>query len=75
MTSDSVCITAQTESKSQVLHQTEAVAHLRQEAAQWKDQCKNFQGHFLRAEQERCALANKLEQVERYIVRVLLFPA
>ncbi|PPQ72307.1 hypothetical protein CVT24_004584 [Panaeolus cyanescens] len=53
-----------------ISHQTETIAshadtitQLKRELAQWKDQARNWQEHFLRVEQERCAISSKLEEV------------
>ncbi|ESK95743.1 hypothetical protein Moror_12472 [Moniliophthora roreri MCA 2997] len=45
-----------------VAHQTEAISLLKRELAQWKDQARNWQDHFLRVEEERCALSSKVEE-------------
>ncbi|KAF8229693.1 hypothetical protein L208DRAFT_156030 [Tricholoma matsutake] len=47
----------------QIAHQTETIAQLRREAAQWKDQSRNWQEHFLRVEQERCALSSRVDSL------------
>lgn len=46
-----------------IAHQTETIAQLRREAAQWKDQSRNWQEHFLRVEQERCALSSRVDSL------------
>ncbi|TFK74815.1 hypothetical protein BDN72DRAFT_955477 [Pluteus cervinus] len=46
-----------------IAHQADTIAQLRREANQWKDQSKNWQDHFLRVEQERCALGTKVDEL------------
>ncbi|KAG7440814.1 uncharacterized protein BT62DRAFT_937603 [Guyanagaster necrorhizus] len=46
-----------------ITHQTETIGQLRREAAQWKDQSRNWQEHFLRVEQERCTLSSRLDEI------------
>jgi len=61
----------------EIAHQAETVAQLRREANQWKDQSRNWQEHFLRVEQERCALSSRVDELvaERLQVNpILLVP-
>ncbi|KAF8645134.1 hypothetical protein AX16_007962 [Volvariella volvacea WC 439] len=51
----------QTEMK--VSHQADTITQLKRDAVQWKDQSRNWQDHFLRVEQERCALASKCNEL------------
>ncbi|KAK0464397.1 uncharacterized protein EV420DRAFT_1637962 [Desarmillaria tabescens] len=46
-----------------ITYQNETVSQLRREAAQWKDQSRNWQEHFLRVEQERCTLSSRLDEL------------
>ncbi|KAK0201767.1 hypothetical protein DFS33DRAFT_1386063 [Desarmillaria ectypa] len=46
-----------------IAHQNETMGQLRREAAQWKDQSRNWQEHFLRVEQERCTLSSRLDEL------------
>ncbi|TFK40536.1 hypothetical protein BDQ12DRAFT_664282 [Crucibulum laeve] len=46
-----------------IVHQTENIAQLKRELSQWKDQSRNWQEHFLRVEQERCALSSRMEEL------------
>ncbi|KAJ2933809.1 hypothetical protein H1R20_g3256, partial [Candolleomyces eurysporus] len=41
----------------------ETITQLRREVNQWKDQSKNWQEHFLRVEQERCALSSRFDEL------------
>ncbi|RXW22469.1 hypothetical protein EST38_g3389 [Candolleomyces aberdarensis] len=41
----------------------ETITQLRREVNQWKDQSKNWQDHFLRVEQERCALSSRFDEL------------
>lgn len=68
---------------TQVAHQldtlnqnAEVIAQLRREVNQWKDQSKNWQEHFLRVEQERCALSSRIDELvsERLQVRPIPTP-
>ncbi|KAF9568793.1 hypothetical protein CPC08DRAFT_702388 [Agrocybe pediades] len=43
--------------------QVESIAQLRRELIQWKDQTKNWQEHFLRVEQERCAQSSRIDEL------------
>ena len=55
-----------------IAQQTETIAQLRREVTQWKDQSRNWQEHFLRVEQERCALSSRMDELvsERLQVRL-----
>lgn len=46
-----------------IAQQTETIAQLRREVTQWKDQSRNWQEHFLRVEQERCALSSRMDEL------------
>ncbi|KAK7056917.1 hypothetical protein VNI00_002635 [Paramarasmius palmivorus] len=50
-----------------VAHQTDAISLLKRELAQWKDQARNWQEHFLRVEEERCVLSSKVEEYSQQI--------
>ncbi|KAF9499005.1 hypothetical protein BDN71DRAFT_1442476 [Pleurotus eryngii] len=45
-----------------IARQAETIAQLRREVAQWKDQAQNWQEHFLRVEEQRCALSTRLDE-------------
>ncbi|KAF9013530.1 hypothetical protein BDQ17DRAFT_1231959 [Cyathus striatus] len=47
----------------QIVHQTDKISQLQRELSQWKDQSRNWQEHFLRVEQERCALSTRVEEL------------
>jgi hypothetical protein len=53
-------IAHQTESSTS---QLETITQLRREVNQWKDQSKNWQEHFLRVEQERCAQSSRIDEL------------
>ncbi|KAF6757372.1 hypothetical protein DFP72DRAFT_1044263 [Ephemerocybe angulata] len=46
-----------------ISQQLETIEQLRREVNQWKDQSKNWQDHFLRVEQDRCALSSRIEEL------------
>ncbi|PPQ87556.1 hypothetical protein CVT25_006199 [Psilocybe cyanescens] len=49
--------------KAVIAHQAETIAQLRREVTQWKDQSRNWQEHFLRVEQERCAQSSRIDEL------------
>jgi len=53
----------------------ETIAQLRREANQWKDQSRNWQEHFLRAEQERCAHSSRIDEIIVDKLHVNFFPS
>jgi predicted PurR-regulated permease PerM len=57
-----------------LVNQLETITQLRRELNQWKDQTRNWQEHFLRVEEERCAHFSRIdefiiEKLERFQVR------
>lgn len=44
-------------------HQQDAITQFKREVKQWKDQSESWQTHFLRVENERCAMSSRLEEV------------
>ncbi|KAF9468520.1 hypothetical protein BDZ94DRAFT_1245556 [Collybia nuda] len=57
------CKAALKQAEITIAHQTETITQLRREANQWKDQSRNWQEHFLRVEQERCALSTRIDEL------------
>ena len=45
-----------------LVNQLETITQLRRELNQWKDQAKNWQDHFLRVEEERCAHFSRIDE-------------
>ncbi|KDR82788.1 hypothetical protein GALMADRAFT_238322 [Galerina marginata CBS 339.88] len=52
--------------------QLETISQLRREVTQWKDQSRNWQEHFLRVEQERCAQSSRIDEL---VVERLQYPS
>lgn len=61
--------------KRQIAHQTEshneAIAQLQREVSQLKDQSRNWQNHFLRVEQERCAQSSRIDELLKLQVKLI----
>ncbi|PFH53988.1 hypothetical protein AMATHDRAFT_778 [Amanita thiersii Skay4041] len=46
-----------------IAHQTDVITQLHREVNHWKEQARNWQEHFNRVEQERCALSTRLDEL------------
>jgi myosin heavy subunit len=49
--------------ESTILVQAEAIQQLKREAAHWKDHARNWQEHFLKVEQDRCAMSTRIDEL------------
>ena len=45
-----------------LVNQLDTITQLRRELNQWKDQARNWQEHFLRVEEERCAQSSRIDE-------------
>ncbi|KAF8895369.1 hypothetical protein BD779DRAFT_1499078 [Infundibulicybe gibba] len=57
------CKAALKQAELTIAHQNELLSQLRRDVTQWKDQSRNWQDHFLRVEQERCALSTRMDEL------------
>ncbi|KAJ8080456.1 hypothetical protein PM082_017289 [Marasmius tenuissimus] len=55
------------QSENTISQQADNVVQLRKDLSSWKDQARNWQEHFLRVEEARCALSTKLEEYKEML--------